>query len=171
MPMKCSICSHRKRAAIETALLEGMTCGKIAQRFRVGQWAVYRHQRQHVAAQLQKARELQESAGGTNLVAQLREIHRTTQRILSRALAKNDGELALRAIARLEKQLELEGRLLGELEDRGTTVQRVEVVYIDKAVIASPAPVPNAQQAIEPGAPLRLGAGAPTRNVSADLPR
>lgn len=57
--------------------------------------------------------------------------------VFTRALVEKDGELALKAIARLDRQLELKARLLGELEDRGGAgVTRVEVVYVDEAIIA-----------------------------------
>ncbi|HEV3332494.1 MAG TPA: hypothetical protein VG096_16005 [Bryobacteraceae bacterium] len=61
--------------------------------------------------------------------------------ILTRALRQKDGDLALKAIARLERQLELKARLLGELEQGSpTTIQHIEVHYVDKAVIvAAPA--------------------------------
>jgi hypothetical protein len=59
-------------------------------------------------------------------------------------MSEKNGDLALKAIARLERQLELKARLLGELEERGTSVQHIEVHYVDKAVILSAAPRPLA---------------------------
>ncbi len=65
-------------------------------------------------------------------------------------MRRNDGELALKAIARLERQLELKARLLGELEERGgSTVQHIEVHYVDKQVV------------------MPAGAGQKTRQIEA----
>ncbi len=64
---------------------------------------------------------------------ELRELTRKTGEVLTRAMRKKDGDLALKAIGRQEKQLELKGRILGQLEERGNggaTV--VQVVYVDK---------------------------------------
>ena len=162
MPRVCTVCSNRKRSEIDAALLSGAPFRNIAQRFRLGAWSIYRHQQEHLPAHLLKARELQESENASDLIRRLRDIHKMTQAILARALTKNDGDLALKAINRLEKQLELEGRLVGELEDRGAALQKIEVHYIDKMLSASPgSPLPNAQQAIE--SPLCMGTAAQTR--------
>jgi len=141
MPRLCTICSHKKHPAIDAALLSGEeSYQKIAKRFGIGLGAVFSHRKHHLPAHLLKAKELQESEGASDLVQRLRRIHDETLSILSRAKKSKDWSTALRAIARLERQIELEAELLGELE-RGGGDSRVEVVYIDKALIAPGVPV------------------------------
>ncbi|MGI9074269.1 MAG: hypothetical protein ACR2JB_23815 [Bryobacteraceae bacterium] len=48
----------------------------------------------------------------------MKELNLETQFILSEAQESGDPDIALKSIARLEKQLELEARLLGELNEQ-----------------------------------------------------
>jgi hypothetical protein len=105
----------------------------IADRFGLSKTSLLRHRGNCISAQLSKAKELQETENGSDLVQRLREIHQETRAILSRAKKTKDWATALRAITRLERQIELEGALLGELAHGvrgGVTVVRVE--YVDK---------------------------------------
>ena len=52
--------------------------------------------------------------------------------MLARAQAKKDYELALKDIARMERQLELKARLLGQLEEREAVHASIQVVYMDR---------------------------------------
>jgi hypothetical protein len=53
----------------------------------------------------------------TTLYSRLRLVHHQTATILQEALAPKSPNLALVAIARLEKQIELEAKLIGELDE------------------------------------------------------
>lgn len=158
MPQICSICRHQQRAEIDAALIGGEAHRRVAKRFGVSAPSVFRHRANCIAARLARAvsqrnntsarivaaaeaRDLTDAAG---LIAELRQLTETTRKILTRALQARDPELALKSIQRLEKQLELRARLLGELEgDRGTQTT-VSVVYVDRALIATPAnPIPG----------------------------
>jgi hypothetical protein len=105
-----------------------------------------RHHRDNcITAKIQKYKALHDEEDGEALIRELEDLTQKTELILSRALAKKgEGELALKAIARRERQLELKARLLGMLEEKSPAGTRVEVVYIDKAVIAAGA-IPPAQ--------------------------
>jgi hypothetical protein len=104
-----------------------------------------------------KAKEQFDVQSASSLVKELCELTKRTGEILACAMREKDGDLALKAIARLERQLELKARLLGELEaGTPTTIQHIEVHYVDKAVIvaAPPAALPaapeRAQRLLEP---------------------
>jgi hypothetical protein len=147
MPRTCTVCSHPKRSEIDAALLSPGTLRDISARYGTSKSSLERHRGTCVAVQLSKAKELQDSAGASDLVKRLREIHAETGAILAHAKKAKDWATALRAITRLERQIELEAELLGELERGGRGGDtRIEVVYIDKAVIAA---APNAPRAIE----------------------
>ena len=62
-----------------------------------------------------KAAVIEVQAG--TLFDRLRAINRATQEILREARGSQNHVVALQAIGRVEKQLELEARLLGELDD------------------------------------------------------
>lgn len=150
MPQTCSICRHEKRSEIDAELIGSGPLRPIADRYGLSKSSLIRHRGSCISAQLAKAKELQQSQGASDLVQRLREIHAETGAILARAKKAKDWATALRAITRLERQIELEAELLGELERGGRTGEtRIEVVYIDKAVITSGARAPNAPRAIE----------------------
>ena len=135
MPRTCTVCGHPKRAEIDHALIRPEPLRTIAANYGTSKSSLERHRDKCLPAHLLKAKEDGETRNATALVRELQELARKTGDILSRAMReKNDG-LALKAIARLEKQLELKARLLGDLEDRGATVQRIEVHYVDKQVV------------------------------------
>jgi hypothetical protein len=82
-----------------------------------------RHKTDHLPAHLAKAKEAEEVSQAESLLDRLLALSKETSAILQEARAEKtkDNELALKAIARCEKQLELQARLLGELKE-GQTV-------------------------------------------------
>jgi hypothetical protein len=65
------------------------------------------------------------------LLDKLLEYNRVTKGILARALNSGDLKSALKAVARAERQLELEGRLLGLLRESGGAT--ISVTVVDEA--------------------------------------
>ena len=120
MPRTCTICVHESRTAIDAALVSGEPNRRIAAHYAVSEQAVRRHKADHLPAHLARAHEVEEVANADNLLSRLRELNQETAAILKEARKEGsrDNELALKAIARVEKQIELEGRLLGELNER-----------------------------------------------------
>jgi hypothetical protein len=159
MPRICTICSHPQRTEIDAVLIANESFQRVANRFGITKSAVLRHNRAHVAQHLAKAPQFQQPqpdpqiASASVLVDELLKLTKKTGEILARAMREKDGELALKAIARLEKQLELKGRLLGELEDRGGGGEmHVTLTYVDKMLVTPGPPASNAQRAIEASA-------------------
>ncbi len=131
--MICSICRHEQRSEIDGELLASGPLRPMADRYGVSKTSLIRHRTNCISAQLAKAKEISEVATASSLVKELRELTKKTGEVLARAVRQKNGDLALKALARLERQLELKGRLLGQLEERnngGATV--VHVVYVDK---------------------------------------
>lgn len=117
MPRSCTVCNHLQRSAIETALLDKTSLRDIARQYATGKDALARHRDSCISAALSKAAEVKATLNGETLLARLKTINAETLTILKEARQDKNGELALKAIARVEKQLELEGKLLGELND------------------------------------------------------
>jgi hypothetical protein len=69
-------------------------------------------------AALVKAKEASEQVEAGTLFERLRALNQETQAILREARESGNNAIALQAIARAERQLELEARLLGELDQR-----------------------------------------------------
>jgi hypothetical protein len=136
----CSVCSHAQRETIDEALLLGSDrLRAIAARWAVSKTALIRHKAEHLPASLRKAKEAAEGLHADSLLDRLHQVTVETQAVLAQARAAKDHDLVLRCVARLEKQIELEARLLGELKDhvQSGPVQ-ITVTYVDKALMVPP---------------------------------
>jgi transposase-like protein len=152
MSRACTICGNPKRGEMDAALVSNESIRAIAKRFGVTTSALQRHRRKHVPATLAKAAEIAEVIHAETLLDRLKALNRETASILRevRSDGAKDNELALKAIARAEKQIELEGRLLGELNE-GSTVNVVltpEWSAIRAAILSALQPYPEARLAV-----------------------
>ncbi|MEJ7810416.1 MAG: hypothetical protein WKG32_08385 [Gemmatimonadaceae bacterium] len=118
MPRRCTVCDSPKRAEIDRALVARADGYRnIAERFRLSLASVYRHYAEHLPAALAKAQGARDAASGERLLDRLLALHGVTLGILKEARKTKSHGLALAAIQRAEKQLELQARLMGELQD------------------------------------------------------
>ncbi len=149
MPRTCTICNHEKRADIDSALLAEEAYRHIAARFGTSTGALQRH-REHLPKQLVKAQEQEDVRQAIDVVKQLKAINGATLAILKEARAEGNGELALKAVDRIQRQLELQAKLLGELQQEGTINVTVspEWLTLRAVVIAALHPYPDAAQAV-----------------------
>ena len=120
MPRHCTVCDHPDREAIDVALVAGGSLRDIAGQFRISKSALARHKGSHIPAALAKAQEAQEVAEADNLLAQVRQLQTRTLSILDRAERASELRTALAAIGEARRNLELLGKLAGELQQEGT---------------------------------------------------
>lgn len=145
MPRVCTICGHDDRAAIDTALVAGTALRDIARQHAVSKDALFRHRDTHLPAVMVQAAAETDVRHAIDVVAQLKAINSAALTVLRDARSAKDGDLALKAIDRIQRQIELQAKLLGELQD-GPTVnvlvspefQRVQVTILH-ALEAHPA--------------------------------
>ena len=117
MPRICTICSHAQRSAIEAALVTGTPNRVIARQFDVGHDAVRRHASEHVGQQIAQHKEAREEAQALDVVKQLGTINHYALAAMSEARTANKPELMLKAMDRVQRQIELQAKLLGQLSD------------------------------------------------------
>ena len=117
MPQICTVCRHEKREEIDRALLAGEPVRTIARRTGASATALCRHRKQHIPTTLVKAKQAVDELQANTLWERLKSINRETVAILAEARESHNHAIALQAIARVERQVELEARLLGELSD------------------------------------------------------
>lgn len=141
MPRTCSICGHPKRTEIDAALLRSDTLRNIAARCTVSVGALIRHRERHLPVTLAHAREARETEMGEGLMGEATKLRARAFRILEAAEKAGQLDTALKAIRELRGILELLGKLDGQLAERATTVQRIEVHYVDKQVVLQGADV------------------------------
>ena len=151
MPRTCTVCSHPDRPAVDTALIAGEPYRDIGRRFRVSKDAVARHKDEHLPAGMVKAQEVTDVRHAIDVVQQLKAINGVCMSVLKDARDQGDGDLALKAVDRIQRQIELQAKLIGELQQEGTTniiVNNPEWVQIRTALMVALTPFPAAAQAV-----------------------
>ena len=150
MPRQCTICTHDDRPAIDQALVNSKPNRRIATQFGVSESAVRRHRAEHLSATLAQARASEDVAHADDLVSQLQALSQETLAIFREARQAKEHDLALRAIARAEKQIELLAKLLGELDERPTInlVLSAEWVTVRTTLMAALQPYADARVAV-----------------------
>lgn len=150
MPRVCTVCTHENRAGIDQALVAGTPLRGIAIQNAVGKDALMRHKSDHLPASLVQAAGVEEVKASLNVLDQLRAINETSRLILIDAREAKDGELALKAIDRIQRQIELQAKLLGDIDDRPQVNVLVmpEWITVRAVLIAALAPFPDARAAV-----------------------
>lgn len=111
----CSVCKNEHREEIDKALIANQPARAIARQYNLGKDAVLRHRNAHLPQALALSKHAADVAHGDELIAQMADLNERTEKILHAAEKAKDGKLALKAIAEVRRNLELEGKLLGEL--------------------------------------------------------
>jgi hypothetical protein len=136
MPRRCTVCDHPERYGIDEALVTGAPYRSVARRFELSESAVYRHKTEHLPAHLLKAREVEEVAQADHLLEQVRNLQAHALNILERAEKAGDLRTALAAIYQARGNLELLGKLAGELDERPVVNLNVSPEWLElRAVI------------------------------------
>src|SRR5919107_6385843 len=118
MPRRCTVCDHPERHSIDEALVTGAPYRSVAKRFELSESSVYRHKIEHLPAHLLKAREVEDVAQADDLLEQVRHLQAHALDILERAEEAGDLRTALAAISQARGNLEILGKLAGELDER-----------------------------------------------------
>lgn len=135
MPRRCTICTHPRREEIDRALVEGESFRNIAERFGVSLGALHRH-REHVQDDVQQAIEAKAVRSGRSVLDRIRELNREARSLLEEARSKGRYAAAVQAIGAATRLLELEAKLLGELDERpSVNVQMGMAVMVPKGVL------------------------------------
>src|SRR5215204_1817549 len=159
---QCTVCRHREHAAIDLGLARGVSMGALARRYRVGADSLYRHRKAHLPPQLRaallagpdveidldKLRDTESQSLLANLVA----IRRRLFASLDTAEECGDGNMISRVASQLHNNLEITGKLVGDLASGTTTINNVLVMpaYVEMRVelVRALAPFSEARQAV-----------------------
>lgn len=113
--MRCSICRHPERKAIDAALLQGERFRDLARRTAVGKDSLVRHRDHHLLPRLAKSQKAEAIASADALAAKLAEIEMEARRLGSIAEDAGDLRTALQALREWTRVVELGARLSGHL--------------------------------------------------------
>jgi hypothetical protein len=152
MPMsrRCTICIHPERAAIDRALVAEEPFRDIAERCAVSTGALVRHKQAHLPAHLAQAKQEEEAGQALDIVRQLRAINVACLEVLKKARANGQDGTLLRAVDRIHRQIELQARLLGDIQEGATVNVLVapEWHQVRQVILISLAPYPEARTAV-----------------------
>ncbi len=152
MGRRCSVCVHPEVEAINAALVNGEPLRTIAKQYGLHQSSIQRHAAQHIPMTLTKAAEAEQVANADNLLEQLHELQQKTLAILERhSAAGGDDRIALSAIKEARSNLDLLGRLLGELDNApkiAVLVNAPEWQTLRTVILTALEPYPQAREAV-----------------------
>jgi transposase-like protein len=150
LPRRCTVCDDLERQSIDEALVSGAPYRSVAKRFELSESAVYRHKSEHLPAQLLKAREVEETARADDLLDQVRNLHTHALDILGRAEKAGDLRTALAAISQARGNLELLGKLAGELDERPVVNLNISAEWLElrAMIVEALEPHPAAHRAV-----------------------
>jgi hypothetical protein len=135
MAMTCTICNGPDREAIDKALVAGTPYRHIASQYGTSTGALQRHKKEHLPQALVKAKEVQEISHGDALVAQMADLNKRTLQILENAEKDKDSQTAVRPIREIRGNLELSGKMLGELGKQKTESKHLHLHNIPESVL------------------------------------
>jgi DNA-binding transcriptional ArsR family regulator len=164
MPRPCTVCTHRERLSIDQALVAGRSTYDLAAAYGLSPDALSRHFAAHVPEHLKKARQDGDTQQALDIVKQLKAINMATLTVLNDARLAGQPDLVLRAADRVQRQLELQAKLLGELDDRPrlNVILTPEWLTARAALLAALQPYPDARVAVaERLLSLEAASGAP----------
>lgn len=163
---ECHVCKHRELAAINLALARGVSPRAIAKRYEIGEASLYRHARRpHCLPPQLKAKliagpsiegidlESVKANESQSLLMHLIGIRNRLFAALDSAEEMGDGSMLSRVVGQIHHNLELTGKLLGDL-GVGTTINNnllyVSPSYVEMrvALVKALAPYPDARQAV-----------------------
>jgi hypothetical protein len=111
MSNTCTICRHKEREQIESALVRGEALRDIAGHFQSSKSSIYRHQT-CIAAELQALKATRSVKLNESLIEHLNRYRQVAEQFL------DDDEKALAALDRCSKQVDIEAKLTGEYQKK-----------------------------------------------------
>ncbi len=150
MPRKCTMCAHKKRSAIDKALVERRPFRDIAGQHKVSKSALVRHFDDHLPSSLVKAQEAKEAADADALLAQIVGLRDEGLGVLEKAKEAEDLHTVLNAIKVTQGTIELLAKLAGQLRDAPTInlVLSAEWQAVQANVLTALDPYPEARLAV-----------------------
>ncbi len=150
MARQCLVCQHEQKAAIDRELAAGKSLRDLSALFRVSEDSLARHRDAHIFPVVVRAQEAEDITRGLDVVKQLKAINGVTMQILHEARQQKNPDVALRAVDRIQKQLELQAKLLGDLDERPvvSVVVSAEWLQLRGLIIATLGSYPEAKQAV-----------------------
>jgi hypothetical protein len=152
MPRTCTVCSHPKRGEIDAALVRGVSSYELETNYsELTRSSIERHATNgHIPAKLLKAQEREDVRQALDVVQQLKAVNSASWGVLQQARQAGEPNLVLRAVDRVQKQLELQAKLLGDLDERPVIniLNNPQFVQVQAAVVQALEHHPEARESV-----------------------
>jgi len=148
---RCSICKHDRHGEIDAALVSNVSVRGIARTYGLTASSLRRHRDAHLSATIAKAAATDELERAEGLADSLAALQRQSLRVLTDAALRGDDRLALAAVKECRANLELWGRVTGELTADAPSVSLVMSqgwLEVRGAVLAALEPYPEARERV-----------------------
>ena len=150
MPRHCTICDRDDRHAIDQALVQGEAFRNVSERCSVSTAAIFRHYHAHIPQHLRQAHAVHEVSQADHLLAKVVGLEQDAKRLQGLAEGAGDLKTALQAIRELVRIIELQARLIGELDASPTVNVLVmpEWAALRVRILQTLLPYPDARTAL-----------------------
>jgi len=150
MGRQCTVCAHADLEEINRLLLCSDSYRDIARQFGLSKDALARHKESHIPELLLKSQDAKETLQADNLLDQIVYYESEARRFKGLAESQGDLELALKAVDRALKCLDLFAKARGIISDQPQVNILVlpEWIALRTAIIQSLRPYPEALEAV-----------------------
>lgn len=150
MAMKCSICTHPERDAIEKAILAGQSNRAIASQYGMSVTSVRRHRDNHLPEHLAKATAAEQVTKADDLISDLQYLRDKAIMFLDKAEQSDDMRAAAPLISAAVKVIETLAEVRGELNRQAVINVTLSPVWVETRTVILTAlqPYPEARQAV-----------------------
>ena len=122
MTRTCTICKHKQLEKINKHLIDGETYRYIAKNFGLTVASVKRHKDSHIPQLLLKSNEITDLADANNLAHYLNVEYLDIKNIKQKAIAEGNYSLALKAIDRSLKTIEIVAKVVGLIREQQISI-------------------------------------------------
>lgn len=150
MPRVCTVCTHKKRKAIDRELVAGTTFRNIAKRYGLSITALVRHRDDHLPETLIKAKEAEDKTHAEDLLERFDALLNDARRIGKKAESAENYSAALAGVREMVRINELLLEVRGKLDRRAqvSVVVSSEWTSIRTAILKALEPYPDARAAV-----------------------
>ena len=155
MGRTCTVCSHKDVEEINRLLLSGPSLRTIAAQFNLTKTSLIRHRESHIPDLLLKSNDIQNITSADALLARLEEEAGFVRDMREAAKAEGDIELALKAVDRALKCVDLYAKIRGLIQTQPqVNLQQVNIydnpewVELRTLIITALDPYPEARAAV-----------------------
>lgn len=150
MGRSCTVCTHKALDEINRLLLSGEPYRTIADRFELSKTALIRHKESHISELLSKSNDIKDILNADSLVGRVEEEAEFVREMRDAAKAEGDIELALKAVDRALKCVDLYAKVQGIIKDQPTVniTLNAEWINLRTTIIQALEPYPDARRAV-----------------------